>query len=87
VSPSSRLHLSRFSLGHYKIWYITPPEIQRDPDTFLRYYNLKRSHRGYHLRGRTPAQALRETLAIETFPPIVPEREVTTENEPDTFAA
>jgi hypothetical protein len=41
----------------------------------------------YRLRGRTPAQALRETLAIKTLPPIVPEPEVTAENEPDTLAA
>jgi hypothetical protein len=32
-------------------------------------------------------QALRETLAIETLPPIVPEQEVTTEIELDTLAA
>ena len=55
--------------------------------TLRRYYNLERSHQGYRLRGRTPAQALRETLAIETLPPIVPEPEVTAENEPDTLAA
>lgn len=28
--------------------------------TFLEFYNLKRSHQGYRLKGRTPAQALRE---------------------------
>ena len=76
-----------FRVAGRQTWYITPAEIQRDLDTFLRYYNLERSHQGYRLRGRTPAQALRETLAIETLPPIVPEPEVTTENEPDTLAA
>jgi hypothetical protein len=45
------------------------------------------SHQGYRLRGRTPAEALRETLAIETLPPIAPEQEVTTENEVETLAA
>lgn len=35
-------------------------EIQRDLDTFLNYYNLERSHQGYRLKGRTPAQALRD---------------------------
>ena len=53
----------------------------------LRPYNLERSHQGYRLKGRKPAQALRETLAIETLPPIVPEPEMTAENEPDTLAA
>jgi transposase InsO family protein len=76
-----------FRVAGRQTWYITPAEIQRDLDTFLRYYNLERSHQGYRLRGRTPAQALRETLAIEALPPIVPEHEVTTENEPDTLAA
>ena len=76
-----------FRVAGRQTWYITPSEIQRDLDTFLRYYNLERSHQGYRLRGRTPAQALRETLTIETLPPIVPESEVTAENEPDTLAA
>lgn len=66
---------------------MTPAEIQRDPNAFLRYYNLERSHQGYRLRGRTPAQALRETLAIKNLPPIVPEQKVTTENDLDTLAA
>ena len=57
------------------------------PDAFLRYYNLERSHQGYRLKGRTPTQALREALAIQTLPPVVPEPEVTTEIEPDTLAA
>jgi transposase InsO family protein len=76
-----------FRVAGRQTWYITPAEIQRDLDTFLHYYNLERSHQGYRLRGRTPAQALRETLAIKTLPPIVPEPEVTAGNEPDTLAA
>jgi transposase InsO family protein len=75
-----------FRVAGRQTWYITPAEIQHDLDTFLRYYNFERSHQGYRLKGRTPAQALRETLAIETLPPIVPEQEVTTENESDTLA-
>ncbi|MFD0726686.1 integrase core domain-containing protein [Lysobacter brunescens] len=70
-----------FRVAGRQTWYITPAEMQRDLDTFLRYYNLERSHQGYRLRGRTPAQALRKTLAIEALPSIVPE------NEPDTLAA
>jgi transposase InsO family protein len=55
-------------------WYLTPQEIQRDLDEFLERYNLERSHQGYRLRGRTPAQALREALGIEEIPPVVPVR-------------
>ena len=62
-----------FRVEGRKTWYVEPAEIQRDLDRFLRYYNLERSHQGYRLRGRTPAQALREALAIEELPPVVPE--------------
>lgn len=54
-------------------WYIEPHEIQRDLDRFLTFYNLDRSHQGYRLKGRTPAQALREALGVEDLPPIVPD--------------
>ena len=53
-------------------WYETPEEIQRDLDEYLAYYNLKRSHQGYRLKGRTPAQALREALGKKKLPPVVP---------------
>lgn len=76
-----------FRVAGRQTWYITPSEIQRDLDAFLRYYNLEPSHQGYRLKGRTPAQALREALAIDALPPIVPEQEVTTEIQPDTLAA
>lgn len=76
-----------FRVAGRQTWYIEPAEIQRDLDVFLLYYNLERSHQGYRLRGRTPAQALRETLMIEVLPPIVPEQEVTAKIEPDTLAA
>jgi len=46
-------------------------EIQRDLDQFLEYYNLRRSHQGYRLAGRTPAQALQETLGITELPPLM----------------
>jgi transposase InsO family protein len=61
-----------FRVEGRKTWYEEPAEIQRDLDRFLRYYNLERSHQGYRLRGRTPAQALREALGREELPPIVP---------------
>ncbi len=63
-----------FRVEGRKTWYVTPEEIQRDLDRFLAYYNLERSHQGYRLRGRTPAQALREALGVEEFPPVVPEK-------------
>ena len=61
--------------------YISPEEIQRDLDQYLSFYNLKRSHQGYRLKGRTPAQALREALGRKRLPPIVPKesREVVKE--------
>jgi hypothetical protein len=65
-------------------WYISVDEIQRDLDTFLRYYNLERSHQGYRLKGRTPAQALREALGVEELPDIIPPQE---ENPPLATAA
>lgn len=52
---------------HFRIkgrekWYESAGQIQRDLDAFLEFYNLKRSQQGYRLKGRTPAQALREAL-------------------------
>ena len=51
-----------FRVEGRKTWYEEPAEIQRDLDRFLRHYNLDRSHQGYRLRGKTPAQASREAL-------------------------
>ena len=68
-------------------WYITPAEIQRDLDTLLRCYNLGRSHQGYRLKGRTPAQALHEALKRKTLPPIVPDPEGTAEAEAEKLVA
>ncbi len=76
-----------FRVAGRQTWYITPAEIQRDLDTFLRYYNLERSHQGYRLKGRTPAMALRDALSLETLPPIIPEPEETTETEAEKLVA
>jgi len=46
-------------------------EIQRDLDQFLEYYNLRRSHEGYHLAGGTPPRALQEALGITELPPVL----------------
>lgn len=64
-----------FRIEGRKTWYIEPEEIQRDLDRFLAHYNLERAHQGYRLKGRTPAQALREALGREDLPPIVPPRD------------
>lgn len=50
-------------------WYLEPEEIQRDLDTFIKYYNLDRSHQGYRLKGKTPAQALKEAIGKKRIPP------------------
>ncbi len=76
-----------FRIAGRQTWYITPAEIQRDLDTFLRYYNLERSHQGYRLKGRTPTQALRDALQVEDLPPIVPDPEETVEIDSDKLAA
>ena len=53
-------------------WYMAPEEIQRDLDVFIAFYNEQRTHQGYRLKGRTPAQALREALGIERLPAFAP---------------
>jgi transposase InsO family protein len=69
---------------HFRIkgrekWYERVEEIQADLDEFLEFYNLKRSHQGYRLKGRTPAQALREALKCKKLPPIIPKEEKSTD--------
>jgi transposase InsO family protein len=70
-----------FRVAGRQTWYIEPDEIQRDLDRFLEYYNLHRSHQGYRLQGRTPAQALCEALGIEELPPTVGSSDDETEGE------
>ena len=62
-----------FRVAGRTTWYVEVSEIQRDLDRFLDYYNLQRSHQGYRLSGRTPAQALRDALGIEELPPFTKE--------------
>jgi transposase InsO family protein len=59
-----------FRIAGRTTWYTDISEIQRDLDAFMEKYNLRRSHQGYRLKGKTPAQALREALAIEDLPPL-----------------
>jgi transposase InsO family protein len=58
-----------FRVAGRTTWYTEVAEIQRDLDRFLVFYNLERSHQGYRLKGRTPAQAMREALGVEDLPP------------------
>ena len=59
-------------------WYTSAEGIQRDLDQYLTFYNLKRSHQDYRLKGHTPAQALRVALGCKKLPTAVPiaEKEV-----------
>ncbi|WP_018233308.1 IS481 family transposase [Thioalkalivibrio thiocyanodenitrificans] len=68
-----------FRVAGRQTWYLSPEEIQRDLDRFLEFYNLRRSHQGYRLKGRTPAQALREALGTKKLPPIVPKDDANVE--------
>lgn len=52
-------------------WYVEIAEIQRDLDIFLDEYNHRRTHQGYRVKGRTPAQALRDALGVVELPPFV----------------
>jgi transposase InsO family protein len=60
-----------FRVAGRTTWYTTPEEIQRDLDRFMEYYNLQRSHQGYRLHGRTPAQALRQALGVDALPAFI----------------
>jgi transposase InsO family protein len=59
-------------------WYADIAEIQADLDRFLEHYNHERSHQGYRLAGRTPAQALKEALGLSDLPPMLPTTEEAT---------
>jgi len=62
-------------------WYLTIDEIRRDLDAFMTHYNLERSHEGYRLNGRTPAQALKHALGIIELPSLRFETETSTDQE------
>jgi len=76
-----------FQVNGRTTWYLEPEEIQRDLDTFLEYYNVKRSHQGYRLKGRTPAQALMEALGVSKLPPFFDNAEEVEDIEPQQEAA
>ena len=76
-----------FRVSGRTTWYLEPAEIQRDLDRFLEHYNLRRSHQGYRLGGRTPAQALCEALAITEELPSLAGGFIVSEGEEVTAAA
>ena len=53
-----------FRIGGRTKWYATPEELQADLDAFLVFYNFARSHQGYRLGGRTPAEALFDGIGL-----------------------
>ena len=53
-----------FCIGGRTKWYATPEELQADLEAFLVFYNFARSHQGYRLGGRTPAEALFDGIGL-----------------------
>jgi len=58
----------RFREAGRRTWYVGIDETQRDLDIFMEHQNLARSHQRYRLKGRTPAQALRDALGVCELP-------------------
>ena len=63
------------SLAFAKVYTSKMPVRACDLDRFLAHYHLERAHQGHRLKGKTPAQALREALGREDLPPVVPPRD------------
>lgn len=59
-----------FRVAGRTTWYTDVAAIQRHLDVLLDHYNLRRSHQGYRLNGKTSAHALREALGIDELPPL-----------------
>jgi transposase InsO family protein len=53
-----------FRIGGRSTWYESVEQLQADLDQYLERYNLRRSHQGYRLGGRTPTQALADALSV-----------------------
>ena len=53
-----------FRVGGRTTWYESVEQLQADLDRFLGRYNLRRSHQGYRLGGRTPAQAFADASGV-----------------------
>jgi transposase InsO family protein len=70
-----------FRVAGRTTWYENTEQIQTDLDRFLEFYNLDRSHQGYRLNGRTPANALKDALGIKELPPVVASLQEPTDDE------
>ena len=44
-------------------YFTTHRGLQASLDRFLKFYNFERTHRGYRLKGRTPATVFRRAVA------------------------
>jgi transposase InsO family protein len=53
-----------FRIGGRSTWYESVDQLQADLDRYLERYNLRRSHQGYRLGGRTPAQAFADATGV-----------------------
>jgi hypothetical protein len=53
-------------------WYTASEEDQQDLDVFIAFCNEQRRLQGRRLKGRTPAQPLRDALDIERLPAFAP---------------
>ena len=53
-----------FRVGGRSTWYESVEQLQADLDRYLERYNLRRSHQGYRLAGRTPAQAFADAANV-----------------------
>jgi transposase InsO family protein len=72
-----------FRVAGRTTWYEDTDQIQADLDRFLEYYNLERTHQGYRLNGRTPANALKDALDIKELPSVVASLPEPTDDEPE----
>ena len=53
-----------FRGGGRTTWYESVEQLQSDLDRYLERYNLRRTHQGYRLGGRTPAHAFAEAAGV-----------------------
>jgi hypothetical protein len=82
VERMNRTLLECFRLKGRTEWYLTPARSSATSTPTFDEYNLRRTHQGYRVQGRTPAQALREALGLQELPPFVPTEEEPIDSEP-----
>lgn len=61
-----RPHIPRRTTRH-----VEPRENRPYFNRCLAFHRVERTHQGYRLRGRTPAQGMREALDLPTLPPMI----------------